>query len=117
MREPVLLSWSGGKDSALALHALSRSADLQPAGLLTTVTDGYDRISIHGVRRALLRRQAEAVGLPLHEAVIPKECSNAKYEECLAAALRPLRDAGIRRVAWSLWAHDPFRFGDSSTAS
>ncbi len=84
----------------MALHALRRSPTLRVAGLLTTVTEDYDRISIHGVRRSLLRRQAEAAGLPLHEVVIPRECSNAQYEECMAAALRPLRDAGIRRFAF-----------------
>jgi uncharacterized protein (TIGR00290 family) len=99
-REPVLLSWSGGKDSALALHALARSHELQPAGLLTTVTEGYDRVSMHGVRRSLLRRQAAAADLPLHEVIIPRECSNAEYEERLASALRPFRDGGIRRVAF-----------------
>jgi len=100
MREPVLLSWSGGKDSALALHALARSEAFAVVGLVTTVTEGYDRISMHGVRRTLLRRQAEAAGLPLHEVVISRDCSNAQYEECMATALAPLRDAGIRRVAF-----------------
>ncbi len=53
MRAPILLSWSGGKDSALALHALRSSADFEPVGLLTTLNEDHDRISIHGVRREL----------------------------------------------------------------
>ena len=60
------LAWSGGKDSALALRAL-RQGGTEPAALMTTVTDDYGRISMHGVRRALLRRQAAAAGLPLVE--------------------------------------------------
>lgn len=99
-REPVLLSWSGGKDSAVALHALRQSPDYEPAGLLTTITEGYDRVSIHGVRRSLLERQAEAAGLPLHAVVIPKDCSNELYESRVAAVLAGLREAGLRKVAF-----------------
>jgi uncharacterized protein (TIGR00290 family) len=88
MKKPVLLSWSGGKDSALALHSLRASEDFEPAGLLTTVNEEHDRISIHGVRRELLERQAESIGLPLHEVRIPSECPNAIYEERLGAVLR-----------------------------
>ena len=73
---PVLFSWSGGKDSALALCALRLRADVHVTGLLTTVTEGYDRVSMHGVRQSLLRRQAAALALPLHEVGIPPECSN-----------------------------------------
>lgn len=58
MKRPILLSWSGGKDSALALHRLRSSPDFEPAGLLTTINEDYDRISVHGVRRELLERQA-----------------------------------------------------------
>jgi uncharacterized protein (TIGR00290 family) len=100
MPEPILLSWSGGKDSAFALHTLRSSPDFEPVGLLTTITEDYDRISIHGVRRELLERQAEAIGLPLHQVLIPKDCPNEVYEDRLAAALRPIKDQGIRHVAF-----------------
>jgi diphthamide synthase (EF-2-diphthine--ammonia ligase) len=60
----VLVSWSGGKDSCLALHELLQSREYAVAALLTTVTRDYDRVSMHGVRRALLERQAESLGLP-----------------------------------------------------
>jgi uncharacterized protein (TIGR00290 family) len=100
MRERVLLSWSGGKDGALALHALRRSAHFEPAGLLTTIVEEEERVSVHGVRRELLRLQAAAVGLPLHEVAVPAGASNAEYEERLAAALRPVRERRIRRVAF-----------------
>ena len=65
MHKRVLLSWSGGKDSALALQALRNDPKVEVAGLLTSVTREYERISVHGVRRALLERQAEQVKLPL----------------------------------------------------
>jgi uncharacterized protein (TIGR00290 family) len=95
MRERVLVSWSGGKDSALALHAV---ADVHDCTLLTTVTEEYDRISMHGVRVELLRRQADALGLPLRTVLIPPRCTNEVYEERMHATLAVQRDAGVRRV-------------------
>ena len=85
--EPVVLSWSGGKDSALALAALRASGTFAPVALLTCVTSGYDRVSIHGVRRDLLSAQAEAIGLPLLEMQLEPSSSNAAYEEAFGAAL------------------------------
>jgi uncharacterized protein (TIGR00290 family) len=82
----VALAWSGGKDSALALDALRRGG-VDVAALMTTVTLGYDRVSMHGVRRDLVRRQAVAAGLPLVELEIPPSCTNAVYEARLARAL------------------------------
>ena len=98
--EPILLSWSGGKDSALALHTLQQTPGVEVTGLLTTVTEDYDRISMHGVRRTLLERQAAEAGLPLHVVLIPRECTNEQYEERMTATLRGIRDAGVRRVAF-----------------
>ena len=72
MREPIMLSWSGGKDSSLALAALRADPDVEVVGLLTSVTRGYDRISIHGVRRSLLTAQASSLGLPLTEITLTK---------------------------------------------
>ena len=97
---PALFCWSGGKDSALALHALKHSADFRVTGLLTTVTDDYDRISMHGVRRSLLLRQAESVGLPLHEVRIPPQCINSIYESRMEHALQAQLAAGVRTVAF-----------------
>jgi uncharacterized protein (TIGR00290 family) len=100
MKKPVLVSWSGGKDSALALHSLSASEDFEPAGLLTTINEDHGRVSIHGVRGELLERQAESIGLPLHKVLIPGDCPNAVYEERLAAVLREIRAQGIHHVAF-----------------
>ncbi len=82
----VVLSWSGGKDSALALWTM-REEGTEPVALLTTINEDFQRISIHGVRRDLLHAQAAAVGLPLVEAGIPTDCSNDLYEERMGAAL------------------------------
>ena len=98
--EPILFCWSGGKDSAMALHALLQRSDVRIAALLTTVTEGYERISMHGVRRELLRRQAQSIGLPLHEVRIPPQCINPIYEARMEEALRMYFDQGVRRVAF-----------------
>jgi uncharacterized protein (TIGR00290 family) len=98
--EPILFCWSGGKDSALALHALLQQNEVRIASLLTTVTEGYDRISMHGVRRELLRRQAESLRLPLHEVFIPPKCGNPLYEARMEEALLFFFEQGIRRVAF-----------------
>jgi uncharacterized protein (TIGR00290 family) len=102
MREPVVLSWSGGKDSSLALAALRRDPRFEVVALLTTVTEAYDRISIHGVRRGLLRAQADALGLPVFEAALEPGCDNAAYERAFHASVDRVRAAypGVRRIAF-----------------
>lgn len=99
-REEVLFCWSGGKDSALALHSLLKRENTRIAALLTTVTESYDRISMHGVRRELLQRQAESLRLPLHEVCIPPQCINPVYEARMEAAMRHYLGKGIRQVAF-----------------
>ncbi len=91
----LALSWSGGKDSALALHELQQGSGPLPGALITTVTADYARISMHGVRRELLCRQAQAAGLPLVEVEIPAACSNDVYEQRMGQALAeaPLAEA------------------------
>jgi uncharacterized protein (TIGR00290 family) len=96
----ALLSWSGGKDSALALQRLRETGELRVEGLLTTVTAEYDRISMHGVRRALLEAQAAAVGVPLRTVAIPPACTNDDYEARTGAALAAWADEGGRAVAF-----------------
>lgn len=88
---PVVLSWSGGKDSALALAALAAAPEWNVVALLTTVTADYDRVSMHGVRRELLKAQAASLGVPLIEAPIPAGASNAVYEAAMGAAFERLR--------------------------
>lgn len=100
MKERILLSWSSGKDSAWALHQLRLADDVEVAGLLTTVTEIFDRVSMHGVRRAILQAQATAAGLPLHEVTIPSPCPNEIYEERMTTAMHAVREDGIRTVAF-----------------
>ncbi|MDQ2702428.1 MAG: adenine nucleotide alpha hydrolase [Pseudomonadota bacterium] len=83
----VLLSWSGGKDAAWALHVLRQRAEFEVVGLLTTVTREHGRASMQGIRREVLQAQAQAAGLPLLQADIPADCSNADYEAAMTAVL------------------------------
>jgi uncharacterized protein (TIGR00290 family) len=92
MSTPIVLAWSGGKDSTLALERLLGDSRWRVAGLLTTVTTGYDRIAIHGVRRSILHRQGASLGLPIIEAEIPPNASNEVYEDALARALQQARE-------------------------
>ena len=100
MPEPILFCWSGGKDSAMALDALQKNPNVQIVALLTTVTETYDRISMHGVRRELLLLQAHSIGIPLHEVCIPPQCVNPIYEQRMEEALRIHYVQGVRSVAF-----------------
>ncbi|RPE75900.1 ATP-binding protein [Vulcaniibacterium tengchongense] len=88
---PILLSWSGGKDAAWTLRALRRRGDVEVVGLVTTVTEGYERVAMQGIRRELLHAQADAAGLPVIEARLPQRSDNATYEAAFAAALAQAR--------------------------
>ena len=127
----MALSWSGGKDSALALRVLREELGIEPETLITTFTTDYDRVSMHGVRRELMRAQARAVGVAMVEVEIPVQCSNEIYEQRMARALasppltsvttfafadlfladiRAYREerlaAAARRAAFPLWGRD-----------
>lgn len=118
--EPIVLSWSGGKDSALALARLLDDPRLRVVGLLTTVTAGYDRVSIHGVRRALLAAQADAIGVPVHEVTLQPESSNEAYAAALAHALADLRvrHPDVRRIAFGdIFLEDVRRYREERIAA
>lgn len=100
MKEPILMSWSGGKDSAVALWELQRAGEVEVAALLTTVTEDYDRISMHGVRNKLLERQAASLGLPLERVLLPKVAGNEVYEQRMREAMEAAKARGISRVAF-----------------
>ncbi|WP_297830179.1 adenine nucleotide alpha hydrolase [Thermomonas sp.] len=99
---PTLLAWSGGKDAAWTLHVLRQCGEHKVVGLLTTLTEGYDRVSMQGIRREVLHAQARATGLPLLEVWIPAQCDNATYEASMAEALQQAasRWPGLRTVAF-----------------
>jgi uncharacterized protein (TIGR00290 family) len=101
MKPRVAVSWSTGKDSAWCLHVLRMAGDTEVVGLLTTVARASDRVSIHGTRRSILRKQAERVCLPVYEVEIPSPCSNDEYERATVAALAELaKDLAVDHVAF-----------------
>jgi uncharacterized protein (TIGR00290 family) len=100
VKERVLLSWSGGKDSALALYELERAGECEIAALLTTVTDATGRIGMHAVRREVVARQAESLRLPLRELMVPPFPANDVYEAAMRGVLEEFAASGIRRVAF-----------------
>jgi len=116
-KEKVVLSWSGGKDSTMAAYHLLASQKYEIAALLTTVTEEFDRISMHGVRRELLERQAESLGIPLHKVMIPKDCTNEIYEARMREANSRFKAQGITKVAFGdLFLEDLKRYRDERLA-
>lgn len=103
MTKRAAVSWSTGKDSAWCLHELRQAGDVEVAGLLTTVTPEFGRVSIHGTRRVVLAAQAERLGLPVWEVELPYPCPNEAYE----AAMRE----GTKGMAES-WDVSHVAFGD-----
>jgi len=96
----VIVAWSGGKDSALALYEVLNSGSYEVLELLTTVAKDHDRISIHGVRRVLLEQQTKALRIPLEEMFILKGASDAEYEDKLLEMLKRHRDNGVFSVVF-----------------
>src|ERR1700761_3092211 len=105
------MSWSSGKDSALALHHARLSAEVEVVGLLTTVNAEFDRVAMHGVRRALLEAQASALGLPLHVVELPGPCSNEVYEQRMSLAVGTARESGVEAIVFGdLFLEDVRRY-------
>ena len=102
MKKRVLVSWSSGKDCALALHRLLEHPDFEVVGLFCTVNQAFDRVAMHAVRCELLRQQAESIGLALEIIELPWPCSNEAYEEIMAGFVARAKENAI----------DCFAFGD-----
>jgi uncharacterized protein (TIGR00290 family) len=113
----VVVAWSGGKDSALALRRLQQSSAWEVEALLTTVTEDYDRVSMHGVSRALLEAQAESLGLALLQVNIPADCSNEVYDERMLSAMTGCRARGLEHVAFGdIFLQDVRRYREERLA-
>ena len=97
-RAKALISWSSGKDSAFALHQVRLAGEFDVVGALTTVTEAFDRVSIHGVRQEILRAQCEAARLPLRIVPIPYPCPNEIYEARMAEAVAQAVGEGITHM-------------------
>jgi uncharacterized protein (TIGR00290 family) len=112
------MSWSSGKDSTLALHAVRAAGDLDVVGLLTTVNATAQRVAMHGVRRSLLEAQADALGLPLHVVELPWPCPNEVYEKRMSKAIAAARASGVEAMVFGdLFLEDIRRYREQSLAS
>ena len=98
--EKVLFCWSGGKDSAISLYEIQKSQKYEILALLTTITSDYDRVSMHGVPRTLVERQAHSLGLPLEKISISKDCSNEEYDSKMREILIRFKQAGVSSVVF-----------------
>jgi uncharacterized protein (TIGR00290 family) len=100
MTEKILFTWSGGKDSSIALYELQATHDYEISALLTTLTEDYERISMHGVRSTLLEKQAESLGLPLEKIYITANSSNEEYESKMRDTLTHYKSRGVSSVVF-----------------
>ncbi len=98
--EKVLFAWSGGKDSAISLYEIQKGEEYEILALLTTITDGYDRVSMHGVPRTLVEQQAHSLGLPIEEVFISKASSNEEYESKMGEILTRFKQEGVSLVVY-----------------
>jgi uncharacterized protein (TIGR00290 family) len=116
-RPRALLSWSTGKDSAWSLHVLRAAGEIEVVGLLCTLAAGHERVTMHGVRRALLEAQAEAAGLPLWSVELPSPCPNADYEQAMGTTLARAAGEGIEAIAFGdLFLDDIRRYREGRLA-
>src|SRR5688572_14471685 len=117
MRPKALIAWSSGKDSAWALHEVRRCGEFEIVGALTTVTETFGRVSMHGVREELLAAQLDAAGLAPVRVPIPYPCPNEIYETRMAAALAQARLAGVTCMIFGdLFLEDVRRYREEKLA-
>ncbi|MDF3077419.1 MAG: hypothetical protein K0S09_1308 [Sphingobacteriaceae bacterium] len=118
MKTPVVLFWSGGKDSALALYTIQTEyPDLEVVRLITTINSKFRRISMHGVREELLEKQAQLLGLPLQKMIVPDVPSNQVYETELHKILAGIKAVGIDHVVFGdIFIEDLRLYRDSALA-
>jgi uncharacterized protein (TIGR00290 family) len=114
----AILSWSGGKDSALALHEVRKAGQYEIRALLTTITEAYDRSSMHGIRRPLIERQAESLGLPLEEVLLSPVSSNEEYDAKMREVLERYKARSVSTVVFGdIYLEDVRRYREERLAS
>lgn len=117
MKQKIILSWSAGKESAMVLYETQKSKNYEVVSLLTTITEDYDRVSMHGIRRILLEQQTESAGLPLHKVFISKATSNEEYESRMQGVLIESLKSGISSVAFGdIFLEDLRRYREKNLA-
>jgi len=116
-RPKAWVAWSSGKDSAWALHVARQQDEMEIVGLLTTITEPYNRVSMHGVRNALVEAQGQAARLPVHRALIPVPCSNEQYQAAMREVLSQAKTGGVTHVLFGdLFLEDIRRYREAQMA-
>jgi uncharacterized protein (TIGR00290 family) len=100
MKKKTLLSWSSGKDSAWALHSLQQDPGIELLGLFTVMNENYQRVSMHATRLEVLRRQADAAGLPLQTIFLPDPCTMEQYADTMRGFVLESVAKGIECMAF-----------------
>lgn len=100
MGQKAYFNWSGGKDSALALHHAQQDAALEISALFCSINAAHNRVSMHGVRRALLEQQAQSIGLPLYTAELPEQPGMSDYERIIKKETSKLKNAGFEAAVF-----------------
>jgi len=114
----AILSWSGGKDSALALHEIQRAGEYEIQALLTTITEAYGRSSMHGIRRVLIGQQAESLGIPLEEVLLSPVSSNEEYDAKMREMLERYKAQGVSAVVFGdVFLEDVRKYREERLAS
>lgn len=96
----IAISFSGGKDSTLALYKIQNNPDVEVDSLLVTLTEGFNRVSIHGVRYELLKLQSKSLGIPLREVWLPQDCPDGKYQETMGKAIANMKEDGVDHIVF-----------------
>lgn len=118
MKKKVALSWSGGKDSAMAYYTLAAQGDFFVELLITTFNESNNRASMHGVRLDLIEMQAEKLGARLLKIPLPPNCSNETYSERMKAALKTLAAEGINTIVFGdIFLDDVRRYREENLSS
>ena len=118
MAPRAFVSWSSGKDSAFALWEAERLGLAEIAGVLTTVSETFDRVAMHGVRRSILERQIASLGLPAIMVEIPSPCPNEVYEARMAEACAAIMAQGIRHMVFGdLYLQDIRRYREEKLSA
>ena len=100
MKEKVVLNWSSGKDAALAFYYLQQSDSFCVSGLLTSISEKYKRVSMHGVSERILERQARHIGIPLKKIYLPEEADMVTYNKIMSEAVNDIKQKGITSMAF-----------------
>jgi uncharacterized protein (TIGR00290 family) len=117
MAEKILMTWSGGKDSAMALYEIQKKSNFEIGSLLTTISEDYRRISMHGIREELLDMQVKALGYDLEKILISKNCPNEEYDSKMHHTLQRYYSKGTKKVVFGdIFLHDVRKYREQNLA-